>query len=92
VVLWQGRHLQAFSPSVQVLAAAKIIRATEVDLADIAYLVATTKIGADDIRRALKHFPDATDRETGTENVELLGVFIQRTVGAKIRDDEGEQR
>ncbi len=85
IVLWEGQHLQVVSPSAQILAAAKIIRATEVDLADIAYLIASSRIGPEEIREALQHFPDPQDRADGTENIELVNVFIQRT--ARSRND-----
>lgn len=91
VLLWQGRYLQGFSPSAQVLAAAKIIRASEVDLADIAYLIASAKIGPEHIRKALQHFPDQTDREMGAENVELITVFVQKAIIAKSRDDKEKE-
>ena len=87
VALWRGRNLQICCPPAQILAAAKSIRASEADLADIAYLIASANISPEDIQQALRHFPDPRDRATGAENVGLISVFVERAIAVKSRGE-----
>lgn len=88
--LWQGIHLTVFSPPPQILAAAKLIRATEVDLEDIAYLMATGNVDQKSVGEALRHFPNPADREIAKDNVELLNVFVQKGQPSRTRKGHEE--
>lgn len=74
-VLWQGRNLTVVCPPPPIIAASKLVRATEVDIDDVVYLIGAIGVSRKQILQAADKFPDA-DRETIRENMPLIDVTL----------------
>ncbi len=73
-VLWQGQHLKVVCPPPAILAASKLIRASDVDLEDVIYLMAQQRLSRQQIADAAQSF-EGMDRQTITENLTILDVM-----------------
>lgn len=90
-VLWEGHHITVVSPPPAILAAAKLVRATDVDLDDVIYLIGTTGASKKQIELALAKFPDP-DRQVARENLGLIEVMLDRAEQMRRRHREDDQR
>ena len=72
--LWQGQHLTVMCPPPAILAASKLIRASDVDLEDVIYLMAHARVARQKIANAAQWF-NGEDRLTITENLTILDVM-----------------
>lgn len=66
-------NLRATMPPPEYIAAAKLMRGSEVDIDDVVWWVHQRGLDATDIERAIEQFPNERDRETAFENM----IFIQ---------------
>lgn len=73
-VLWQGQHLKVVCPPPAILAASKLVRASDVDLEDVIYLMAQQRLTRQQIANAAQSF-EGMDRQTITENLTILDVM-----------------
>jgi hypothetical protein len=90
LILWQGRKLTVVCPPPPIIAASKLVRASEVDIDDVVYLIGAIGVSRKQILQAADKFPDA-DRETIRENMPMvdatLPVAERRAQKRKSRED-----
>lgn len=89
--LWQGRKLTVICPPPSILAASKLVRASEVDLDDLTFLVGTIGVTKPQIERAIRCFP-AQEQVDARENLDLLKVILDQAERRRRRKQEDEQR
>lgn len=77
-------------PPLPIIAASKLVRASEVDIDDVVYLIGAIGVSRKQILQAADKFPDA-DRETIRENMPMvdatLPVAERRAQKRKSRED-----
>ncbi len=75
--LAQFGNLKLVMPAPAVLVAAKLVRANDNDINDIVWWMRHRNLKEHQIKQAIKHFPDNSQRETAKENI----VFVQLVSG-----------
>lgn len=74
-ILWQGRKLTVICPPPPIIAASKLVRASEVDIDDMVYLIGAIGVSRKQILQAADRFPNA-DREIIHENMPLVDATL----------------
>lgn len=89
-ILWQGRKLTVICPPPPIIAASKLVRASEVDMNDAVYLIGAIGVARKQILQAADKLPDA-NREIIRGNMPLveatLPVAERRARKRKSRED-----
>ncbi len=65
-------ELTLVMPVPQLIVAAKLVRATPVDIEDVVWWMRHRRLGEDVVASAIASLPDAGDRETAAENLPLV--------------------
>lgn len=65
-------NLTVTMPKPEILVAAKLIRASDADIQDIAWWVHRRNLGIDNIEAAIRTFPRHRDREVASENMTFV--------------------
>lgn len=76
-IIGRFRNLTVVMPRPEILVAAKLVRASEADIQDIAWWVHQRRLHVADIEAAIQTFPDPRDREVASENI----TFVRLTRG-----------
>jgi len=90
-VLWQGRRVTVVCPPPAILVAAKLVRASDVDLDDLMYLVGVVGVTKTQIEHAIGSFP-AREQDTARENLDLLKVMMDQAERRRRRKRKDDQR
>ena len=71
-----GRYgnLTVVMPPPEIIAAAKLVRGSEVDFQDVAWWVGQRGLDASDIEAAIDLFPNPRDREAARENIVVVSL------------------
>ena len=71
-----GRYgnLTVVMPPPEIIAAAKLVRGSEVDFQDVAWWVGQRGLDASDIEAAIDLFPNPRDREAAHENIVVVSL------------------
>jgi hypothetical protein len=75
--LWRGKRLTVTCPPGESLIASKLMRGSATDLEDCLWIVASQKISAAALSRAIKKLPPQA-RETAQENIVVLDFITKR--------------
>jgi len=89
-VLWQGQNITVVCPPPPIIAAAKLVRATDVDLDDVVYLISAVGVSKRQIITALAKFPEP-DRQFAKENISLVETMLNQAEQRQ-RGRDGDQR
>lgn len=73
-VLWQGNNITVICPPPPIIAASKLVRATEVDVDDVVYLMGATGVSRKQIIAAADFFPEL-DRQFVRENISIVDAM-----------------
>lgn len=76
-VIGKFGNLTVAMPPPEYIAAAKLVRGTEVDIDDVVWWVRQRGLDATDIEQAIEKLPNERDRETAIENM----TFVQLVMG-----------
>ena len=91
-ILWQGQNITVVCPPPPIIAAAKLVRATDVDLDDVVYLIGAVGVTKRQITTALTKFPEP-DRQFAKENIRLVEEMLnQAEQRQRQRGRDGDQR
>ena len=91
-VLWQGQNITVVCPPPSIIAAAKLVRATDVDLDDVVYLIGGVGVSKKQIMTALTKFPEP-DRQFAKENMSLVDTMLNEAEKRRQRRSrDGDQR
>ena len=71
-----GRYgnLNVVMPPPEIIAAAKLVRGSEIDLQDVAWWIGQRGLDASDIEAAIDLFPNSRNREAAQENIVLASL------------------
>lgn len=72
--LWQGKSITVTCPPPAIIAASKLVRASEVDIDDVAYLIGAIGVSRKQIIAATDAFPEP-DRQFAHENISLVDAM-----------------
>jgi hypothetical protein len=76
VALWEGRCLRVVCPPYGILAASKLIRGSDADLQDVAFMIAHDLVDAKAIKMAGNQY-SFIDREDIQGNLQLIELILQ---------------
>lgn len=71
-------YLTVVMPPPEIIAAAKLVRGSEVDISDIVWWVRQRGLDERDIDLAIGKFPSERDREAATENMPFVRLVMAR--------------
>lgn len=75
-VLGRFGKLTVVMPPPEYIAAAKLVRGSDVDIDDVVWWVRQRGLNASDIEQAIKQFPNIRDRETAAENMTIVHLVV----------------
>lgn len=73
-VIGRYDNLTVVMPPPEIIAAAKLVRGSEVDFQDVAWWVGQRGLDASDIEAAIDLFPNSRDREAARENIVVVSL------------------
>ena len=77
-VIGRFGNLTVAMPPPEYIAAAKLVRGSEVDIDDVVWRVRQRGLDAADIEQAIAKLPNERDRETATENMTFVQLVMVR--------------
>jgi len=79
-VIGRFGRLTVVMPPPEYIAAAKLVRGTEIDVDDVVWWVRHRDLAVSDIEQAIKQFPSVQDQEAAMENIVFVEISSPRSL------------